>query len=37
VGLGWVHLDPEKVTDYCSPGGLEVMRKLADELRARAA
>jgi thiamine biosynthesis protein ThiC len=28
---------PDKVTDYCSPAGLEAMRKLADGLRARAA
>jgi hypothetical protein len=28
---------PQKVTDYCSPEGMEVMRKLAGELRARAA
>ena len=27
---------PDKVTDYCSPAGLEVMRKLADELKAGA-
>lgn len=28
---------PDKVTDYCSPAGLEAMRKMADGLRARAA
>ena len=28
---------PEKVTDYCSPAGMEEMRKMAGELRARAA
>jgi hypothetical protein len=28
---------PEKPSDYCSPAGMEVMRKLAGELRARAA
>jgi hypothetical protein len=28
---------PEKVTDYCSPAGMEEMRKLAESLRARAA
>ena len=28
---------PDKVTDYCSPAGMEVMRRLADELHARAA
>ncbi|MEY2501790.1 MAG: hypothetical protein QOG12_1045 [Verrucomicrobiota bacterium] len=27
---------PEKVTDYCSPAGMEEMRKLAESLRARA-
>ena len=27
---------PDKVTDYCSPAGMEVMRKLADELKAGA-
>ena len=27
---------PEKVTDYCSPAGMEVMRKMADELKAGA-
>ena len=27
---------PEKVTDYCSPAGMEVLRKLADELKAGA-
>jgi hypothetical protein len=27
---------PEKVTDYCSPAGMEVMRKLAGELKAGA-
>ena len=25
---------PEKAADYCSPAGMEVMRKLADELKA---
>ena len=28
---------PEKVTDYCSPAGMEAMRKMVGELRARAA
>ena len=28
---------PDKAADYCSPAGMEVMRKLAGELRARAA
>ena len=28
---------PEKVTDYCSPAGLEAMRKLVEGLRAHAA
>lgn len=28
---------PDKVTDYCSPAGMEEMRKLAESLRARAA
>ena len=28
---------PQKGTDYCSPAGMEEMRKLADSLRARAA
>jgi len=27
---------PDKVTDYCSPAGMEVMRKMADELKAGA-
>ena len=27
---------PEKVGDYCSLAGMEVMRRLADELHARA-
>jgi hypothetical protein len=27
---------PEKATDYCSPAGMEEMRKLADGLRAHA-
>ena len=27
---------PEKVTDYCSPAGMEEMRKLAEGLKARA-
>ncbi len=27
---------PEKVTDYCSPAGMEAMRKLAEGLRAHA-
>ena len=28
---------PDKVTDYCSPAGMEEMRKLAEGLRAKAA
>ena len=28
---------PEKVSDYCSPAGMEEMRKLAEGLKARAA
>ena len=28
---------PDKVGDYCSPAGMEIMRKLAGELRAHAA
>ena len=28
---------PEKASDYCSPAGMEVMRKLAGELQARVA
>jgi hypothetical protein len=28
---------PEKVSDYCSPAGMEAMRKMAGKLRARAA
>jgi hypothetical protein len=28
---------PEKVTDYCSPAGMDEMRKMAGELKARAA
>ena len=28
---------PDKVTDYCSPAGMEEMRKLAESLRVRAA
>ena len=28
---------PEKPSDYCSPAGLEAMRKMVGELRARAA
>jgi hypothetical protein len=27
---------PDKVTDYCSPAGMEEMRKLAESLKARA-
>ena len=27
---------PEKVTDYCSPAGMDEMRKLAEGLRAHA-
>jgi hypothetical protein len=27
---------PDKVTDYCSPAGMEVMRKMAEELKAGA-
>jgi len=28
---------PEKASDYCSPAGMEAMRKMVAELRARAA
>ena len=28
---------PERVTDYCGPAGMEAMRKMVGELRARAA